>query len=58
MLATWVVTRAEAKKYNVGGAKNWDYPAVADMGYYDKWAAQQTFVPGDTLSTLMFSITR
>jgi len=41
---------AEAKNHNVGGTKNWDYPAVADLGYYDKWSAQQKFHPGDTLS--------
>lgn len=48
--ALQLITGIEAKNHMVGGAKNWDYPAVADMGYYDKWAAQQTFLPGDTLS--------
>jgi plastocyanin len=51
LLATLLLqTGAEAKNHIVGGAKKWDYPAVADMGYYDKWAAQQTFLPGDTLT--------
>jgi len=49
-------TGAEAKNHHVGGAKNWDYPAVADLGYYDKWSAQQTFLPGDTLSKLIISV--
>jgi len=52
LLATLLLQteRAEAKNHNVGGAKNWDYPAIADLGYYDKWSAQQTFLPGDTLT--------
>ena len=52
LLATLLLQtgRVEAKNHNVGGVKNWDYPAGTDLGYYDKWSAQQTFLPGDTLS--------
>jgi hypothetical protein len=41
---------ATAKNHDVGGALAWDYPAGNDPGYYDTWASQQKFAPGDTLS--------
>lgn len=46
---------AVATDFTVGDETGWTYPAPTDKGFYDEWAAKQSFAPGDSLGTWLLS---